>query len=96
MKSVGIAGQFRQVRLAEADEKLVFEITSDPQNRTVHVVRTSREADGRVKEIASGFGELDEALKWVDSDPRRFEHPRLMLEHKETIRGLFEHFPASE
>ena len=85
----------RQLRLAAPGDELVFQITSDLKHKAIHVVRTLRGADGVEREVASGFALLEKALAWVDADPARFEHPRLMLELKEVVRGLFEHFAAN-
>jgi hypothetical protein len=85
----------RQLRLAAPGDSLVFQITSDLKNRTIHVVRTLRGPDGPETEMASGFDLVERAQDWVDADPSRFEHPRLMLELKEVIRGLFEHFASN-
>lgn len=48
------------------------------------------------REVASGFALLEKALAWVDADPARFQHPRLMLELKEVVRGLFEHIATND
>lgn len=84
----------RHLRLEAAAGELVFQITSDLKNRTIHVVRTLRDSAGQEREMASGFDTLERALQWIDADPARFDHPRLMLELKEVVRGLFEHFAS--
>lgn len=86
----------RQLRLAAPGDELVFQITSDRKNKTIHVVRTLRGPDGMEREVASGFALLEKALAWVDADPARFQHPRLMLELKEVVRGLFEHIATND
>jgi hypothetical protein len=85
----------RHLRLEATGGALVFQITSDLMHRTIHVVRTLRDAAGQENAMASGFDTLEKALQWIDADPARFDHPRLMLELKEVIRGLFEHFASA-
>lgn len=86
----------RHLRLAAVGDRLVFEITSDFKHRTIHILRSFRPHDGPEVEVGCGFSSPEAALAWVDADPIRFEHPKLIVELKEVIRGLFEHFESND